>query len=138
MSIRPPKIKLHEIQENIDIIMKSAREVYQVDPTVKCRKLKAVWSRTAVGVELRKVGVTFQQIADLFNQPTPVTAMHGISRHADNLKYDKQYKSFFERFEMEVNKPKELNCPECLNPSDPEELFMFNGLCEECSGAFES
>lgn len=29
-----------------------------------------------------------------------------------------------------------INCPECLDIVDQEELDMFGGLCEECSGAF--
>lgn len=28
-------------------------------------------------------------------------------------------------------------CPECLQPTPQEELDMFGGLCEECSGAFD-
>jgi len=27
-------------------------------------------------------------------------------------------------------------CPECLQPTPQDELDMFGGLCEECSGAF--
>lgn len=28
-------------------------------------------------------------------------------------------------------------CPECLQPTPEDELRMFGGLCEECSGAFD-
>lgn len=28
-------------------------------------------------------------------------------------------------------------CMECLQPCSEEELDMFGGLCEECSGAFD-
>jgi len=28
-------------------------------------------------------------------------------------------------------------CPECLQPTSEDELAMFGGLCEECSGAFD-
>lgn len=28
-------------------------------------------------------------------------------------------------------------CPECLGPAYRDELHMFEGLCEECSGAFD-
>lgn len=28
-------------------------------------------------------------------------------------------------------------CPECLQPTPQDELDMFGGLCEECSGAFD-
>lgn len=30
-----------------------------------------------------------------------------------------------------------VKCPECLNVCSQEELDMFGGLCEECSGAFD-
>lgn len=29
-----------------------------------------------------------------------------------------------------------IECPECLNEVDQEELDMFGGLCEECAGVF--
>lgn len=28
-------------------------------------------------------------------------------------------------------------CPECLLPTPQDELDMFGGFCEECSGAFD-
>ena len=28
-------------------------------------------------------------------------------------------------------------CPECMEETSQDELDMFGGLCEECSGAFE-
>lgn len=31
----------------------------------------------------------------------------------------------------------EPTCPECLQPTPQDELDMFGGLCEECSGAFD-
>jgi len=30
-----------------------------------------------------------------------------------------------------------IKCPECLDTVDQQELNMFGGLCEECSGAFD-
>jgi len=31
----------------------------------------------------------------------------------------------------------ETKCPECMEETSQEELDMFGGLCEECSGAFD-
>lgn len=36
-----------------------------------------------------------------------------------------------------VSNPEKPKCPECLQPTDQDELDMFGGLCEECSGAFD-
>lgn len=33
--------------------------------------------------------------------------------------------------------PDKDSCPECMQEVSQEELDMFGGLCEECSGAFE-
>lgn len=33
--------------------------------------------------------------------------------------------------------PDHVKCPECLLTASQEELDMFGGLCEECSGAFD-
>lgn len=36
-----------------------------------------------------------------------------------------------------TKEPEPTTCPECLQPTHQEELNMFGGLCEECSGAFD-
>lgn len=49
----------------------------------------------------------------------------------DNIEFGSLQDAF-----SKVMKEHTIKCPECLKNVHQEELDMFGGLCEECSGAF--
>lgn len=71
--------------------------------------------------------------------PQPTKNQVGSKGYWDSMKscYECEKPSFVKTFpngKTEIlQHTNDVHCPECLKKSSNEELYMFNGLCEECS-----
>jgi len=87
-----------KISEYIEI----SKMVYEVDILDRNRSNKYKWGRAAVYVALRYEGMSYQSIADAFNN-NHATIIHAINQHRNLYKSDKLYTSLFESFKNQTS-----------------------------------
>lgn len=73
---------------------------------------------------------------DLIKRELPIAKTIGIEKYND--KYNpRPYVLNVIKELLNDNQHSFSKCPECLQPTTQDELDVFGGLCEECSGAFD-
>ena len=87
-----------------NFLIKQASLVYGCNPLEKISKRNHVFSRAAIAVQLRDSGITFQEIGEILNRDH-TTIMFGVQKHVDNMKFDKNYRSLYNEFLKNINKP---------------------------------
>jgi len=84
-----------------DSLFRNASEIYACRPLHKNRERHTVWSRVAISVILREEGYSYPSIG-LFLGINHATVMHHLKRHQDNMHYDREYKTLFDKFKYSV------------------------------------
>lgn len=86
-------------QDRADYVLYNASKVYNTNPLLKTKKRYAVWCRIAISRILRNEGNTLNSIGAFIKKDHP-TVLHYLKSHDDFLKYDKEYKMLFTKFEI--------------------------------------
>lgn len=91
--------------ERAEYVLYNASKVYDTNPLIKSRKRYTVWCRIAIARILRNEQNTLNSIAT-FIKKDHATILHYLKIHDDFLKYDKEYKQYFDKFKLVLGDPK--------------------------------
>lgn len=80
----------------------AAKIVYQVNPMDKSRNRFNVFARCAISVQLRNYGESLLSIGQFLHKDH-ASILHGLNKHQDRLKYDKEYNYLYDKFLKQID-----------------------------------
>lgn len=96
----------HQLNDNEKacFLVEMAEKVYKVDPLDKSRNRMNVYARSAITVQLVADKETYEAIGGFFDKDH-ASVYYAIKKHPDWLKYDRNYREYYNNFLLEIGKP---------------------------------